>query len=153
MKARRTNHSDQPRVRYVQQSIIENDKIITVLEAEYQEDASSRRAYQKSTHEKLSKAYDRQAALQIKFEAKQTEYNIVDAEKESSGEESSKKSSNSVRTGSSVSSTPAVLCWACGCGQLSYAVAATSIAKLVITARLSGTLNPAGLTRTRGRDT
>lgn len=105
----------------IQEELNEIDRTITGLETEYQADATSRKAYQKSTYAKLSEAYDKRDALSAKLQRKQTEYNAVEAEPESSSTEGSKKSrssgSSSEGRRSSRSSDPAVIGWDCGvCG-------------------------------------
>lgn len=60
--------------------------------AQYQIDATSRRAYQKSTYNKLSEAYDKQNALSAELQQKQAERNAVDLDPESSSGDDSEKS-------------------------------------------------------------
>jgi len=101
----------------IQQELDEVIGLITRLEPIYEIDATSRKAYQKSTYNELSKAYDKQSALKTEYEQKRAEYDAAYAKHESSsGEESpvSKSNSGSSRKGSSGSSAPAEIGWDCG---------------------------------------
>jgi hypothetical protein len=121
-KARRESKTDQlnridRELRKIQEKLNEANETITSLNAQYQADATSRKAYQKSTYQKLSVAYDRRGALDTELKQKQAEYNAVEAEPESSSSDESKKSgagSSGGGYGSSGSSPPAMIGWECG---------------------------------------
>jgi chromosome segregation ATPase len=81
--------------RRIQEKLDETNSTITSLEAQYQADATSRQAYQKSTYQELSAAYDKRDALGTEIEQKQAEYNAIEAELESSSDDESKKSGGS----------------------------------------------------------
>lgn len=104
--------------RRIQEKLDETDRTITSLEAQYQADATSRKAYQKSTYQKLSEAYDKRDALRAELQQRQTEYSAVETEPEPSSSDESKKSrSSGGGGGSSGSSAPALIGWDCGgCG-------------------------------------
>jgi hypothetical protein len=103
----------------IEEKLDETNETITSLEAQYQADATSRQAYQISTYQKLSAAYEQRDALNTKLQQAQTEYNTVEAELESSSsDDESKKSGGSGSSGgghgSSGSSAPAIIGWNCG---------------------------------------
>jgi hypothetical protein len=105
-------------LRRIQEKLDKTNRTITSLEAQYQADATSRQAYQKSTYKKLSAAYDKRDALSTELQQEQAEYNVVEAELESSSGDESKKSGGSGSSGgghgSSGSSAPATIGWDCG---------------------------------------
>jgi len=105
----------------IQEKLDEINGTIAYLEPQYQADATSRQAYQKSTYQELSVAYDKRDALSTELQQKQAEYDAVEAELESSSDDDSKKSGGSGSSGgghgSSGSSAPAMIGWDCGtCG-------------------------------------
>jgi hypothetical protein len=121
-KARRESKTDElnrigRELGKIQEKLNETNKTITSLDAQYQADATSRKAYQKLTYQELSVAYDRRDALNTELNQKQAEYNAVEVEPESSSSDESKKSgagSSGGGYGSSGSSAPAMIGWECG---------------------------------------
>ena len=98
---------------------------ITRLQVQYQADATSRKAYQKATYDKLSRAYDKRESLSYELQQKQAEYNAVMERPESSTSHSSYISGTSSSSGldrrSSKSSAPAIIGWDCGaCGRANF---------------------------------
>ena len=55
-------------LRRIQEKLDETDRNITSLEAQYQADATSRQAYQISTYEKLSAAYEQREDLNTELQ-------------------------------------------------------------------------------------
>lgn len=111
-------------IKALQEKIADYGSRIEDLNYQYEKEVKSRSVYAKSTGNKLSETYDKQAAASAKLEQKEALYEAIAAEPESSSSDESRKSKGSKHSGhsgSSKSSRPAIEGWDCGnCSRTNY---------------------------------
>jgi hypothetical protein len=103
--------------RRIEEKLNEIKKDITSLEAQYQANTISQQAFQKSTYQNLSKAYNERDTLNAQLQQIQIKYNAIEVELESSSSNESEISEDSESKDESPrlsrSITPTIIGWEC----------------------------------------